>query len=463
MIALIVLASCDEPFVRDNPVDPGADNYQPGFSATASHLETEWVRIDWEDLPGSTGFVVERSLDGGEYEERARLDPTTLSYSDLTEQPGTYRYRVTREILGGRTVSAVTESLALGEWIRSAGSRGFPADPNEYAISMQDGRILFFRPNGSFHRSDGLIFHPGRMDWGFVLPLPLSRISSFAQLDDGRILVLGGYGGSSTVWQRVGLVVYDPKIPNWVQLREPPHPPADGYAPVALYHIEGTRVLVVFQAIGLNGHSYYPGDHGLVETVAYVFDLSTEEYREINVPENDGPFSMWITTGVVRSTNENIRVFGRTECSHLDVDYTCENETYALTFDVQDETWLRNKSTAANNLLPVSDRVYISVQDRSVALVKDDQVLVVQNVLDGTIPSYHVMEDGYVIGGRNILMVERNPLRMRAYRGPNAERTYTAVMLSSNRVMAMETSGSPTIWISRPLEQLTEIPLPSLN
>ena len=457
MITLIVLASCDEPFVRDNPFDPGAEAYQPRFSATVSHLEAEWIRIDWEDLPGSTGFVVERSLDGGEYEEIARLEGMVSSYADSTEVAGTYRYRVTRETLSGRTVTVTTGSLYLGHWL-PAGSRPFPANDIEEAVTLRDGRVLIVRPNGSVETSDGLILDPATLNWTVVSPIPLSSITSITVLDDGRVLALGGYGGYAHLWPQMGMVIFDPETLNWTELPEPPYPPADIYAPVAFYHIDGTKVLLSFQAVH-TPHPAIPRRHTRVETVAYIFDIKTEEYRPIEAPPIGGTVALASMTGVVRASDHEIRAFVGIECSDTVLD-PCSGGSYALTYDILAEEWTMRASAIADHLLPLSDYRYIQRGDSFTFLVDDGPTLRVRTIGDGTVVNYHIMDNGYVIGGDQILVVERDPVRIRRYAGPSRSVSVgtTTLMISGNRLMAANRYASG-VWVSRPIDDLPEIPL----
>ena len=454
MIALIVLASCDEPFVRDNPFDPAASIYAPELSATVRHLGAEWACVEWDELPASTGFILERRRDGDAYEEIAHLDGTVSSYADSTEVAGTYRYRVTRETLSGRTVTATTDSMHFGHWL-PAGSRPFPANAIEKAVTLRDGRILIIRPYESLK---GLILDPITLTWAEVPPVPLGRITSITVLDDGRVLALGVYGIYAYISPRIGMAVFEPETLSWTALPEPPYPPADTYAPVVFYHMGGAKVLLSFQAVH-TPHPAIPRRHTRVETVAYIFDIKTEEYRPIEAPPIGGTVTLASMIGVVRASAHEIRAFVGIECSDTVLD-PCSGGSYALTYDILAEEWTMRASAIADNLLPLSDYRYIQRGDSFTFLVDDGPTLRVRTIGDGTVVNYHIMDNGYVIGGDQILVVERDPVRIRRYAGPSRSVSVgtTTLMISGNRLMAANRYASG-VWVSRPIDDLPEIPL----
>ena len=114
--ALVINTSCESvEFVRDHERDPSGTEYRPvpptDFRATATYGA---VNLAWQDLSGyEHGYVIDRSVDRGDYEEIVRLPPDVNQYTDSLSTlyfEANYRLRAFAERDGRIVADSTLES-----------------------------------------------------------------------------------------------------------------------------------------------------------------------------------------------------------------------------------------------------------------------------------------------------------------------------------------------------------------
>lgn len=453
----LLLVACEagpDTLVRDNPYDIESARYRPQLTASAVHHELEWVRIKWdEDLPFNEGFVIERSLNGADFVEIARLDGSATSHKDSTEAAGSYRYRVTRQVMGGRSVQATTNALTIGTWFES-GRRNHRGSEQEFAVELPDARILVFKTQNFYSGpATAEILDTATLTWRSVPPVPLTAVTSVTTLDDGRVLALGGVRRDyyAYLWDEVGGAIFDPARLEWSALPSVPYPSADVILPFAVVHLGGDDVLVSLQAVNWPGGYLAPETITSVVTVAYVLNLRTGDVREIDAPEVGGERTMATVTGAGRDSAGSVRVFGSVDCERGQ----CAQGRCNWTFDVATETWTMHcpqSSPHVSHLLPFGEGRFLSLMDHATFVLDDGPTPRLTTIPSGGGLAYLEIEDGYVIGGRNILVIRHGPIRHRSYPSPYSYSGSIAIPLPSGRFL-VTSQTSDFVRISRVLDE----------
>jgi hypothetical protein len=453
----LLLVSCEagpDALVRDSPYDVESSSFTPGLSAHAVHDHLEWVRIEWDEgLPFNEGFVIERSFNGADFVEIARLDGTARSHRDSTETAGSFQYRVTRQVMGGRSVQATTNPVSLGMWF-DVGERNHSGGSEEYAVRLPDGRYLVFKPTRAYFGSAAAeILDATTLTWTSIEPAPLTAISSVTPLEDGRILVLGLDGDAHNYrWDQMSIVIFDMINLEWNRLPAVPHPPADTYRPFILAHMGGDDVLISFQAIDSS-----PIGITRVVQIAYVVDVGTGEFREIEAPNLGGERTYARIRGSAPVLSDRIRVFGSLERHWADDDWGVD-EGCMWTFEIQRETWSMKCSWdqyILPHLLPLGDSHFLELGEYGRHIYTDGATIRRTTSFPGRGSARLFIDDGYVVGGPDILTIQHSPLRHRAYPNPFPWSASTSIPLDSGRYLATS-SATRMVLVSRVIEELRE-------
>ena len=258
--------------VVTTPATGAAPAAPSGLTATA--ISAGEVRLAWSDISADeTGFVVERSANGGAFATLVTLGAGATQHADTTVSPGTtsaYRVRATNGsgASGPSSEQSVTtpgagavDTFTKINWAsRAAG----PIGRAEALRAVIDGKLYVFAgfgdQKGPVARSD--VYDPATNSWTRIADMP-RRLTHAGTVADGRdVYFVGGYIGTGPGYQQqfgtTEVWKYNVDTNAYTRLPDLPAPRASGGAAVL------GRKLHYFS--GNNSSRQDVGDH-------YVIDL----------------------------------------------------------------------------------------------------------------------------------------------------------------------------------------------
>ncbi len=214
LLWLTLCAACDAPtaFERKNPLDVGGVRYAPAApeEVTLRFEHERFLRISWKDVSeAEDGYVVERRVDGGAFDEVARVGPNTQTAIDTARAFGTYEYCVRGAYEGRGGACGVSNPLLVSHFVPGR-ERNYEAQEDDHAVKLRDGRVMVFSAETAE------VYDPATSRWTALIPPPEARrVDAALVLPDGRVLSFGVKPGAATRLYVSVIEAYDPDSGAW--------------------------------------------------------------------------------------------------------------------------------------------------------------------------------------------------------------------------------------------------------